>query len=430
MVPRSARAPFLYLPESTTMASTSTASTKTTYRGLFDGPGTIVFFVATILGRVPISMRSLGVVLLIEQLTGSFGLAGIIGATQTFVAAFALPRLGRLVDRIGERTLLIWTTTVHAIGMTWLITAAYLKPNMLLMMIGAALVGASSMPFGSLSRARWVGTLGKGPRLGKAYAMESMADEIGFIVGPMLVVPLSISITPGAGLIGSLTMTLLASTVLVLQKRPETNTRVAPQPATTSESTSVIGIPGVQVLVASLFFIGVIFGAVDIVMVAFADHLGRPNMASILTSIFAVGSFIGAIAYGAKTWHTSVDRRYRLAIWWLSLGTIPILLANTVFTMSLAALLTGVAIAPAMISANTVIENLAPPKMLTEAFAWLSSAVATGAAMGVVIAGQVLDHIGVRGGQAIGLFGGILTSLVVLIWAKYLRAERSADNPE
>lgn len=409
------------------MSSPTPASTKITYRSLFEGPGAMTFFVATFLGRVPLAMRALGVILLIEQLTGSFSLAGIIGATQTLVSAFAAPRLGRFADRYGERTLLIWSAVVHAIGMILLIAAAYLLPNAFVLMAAAAVIGASSMPFGSLSRARWVERIGKGRRLEKAYALESMADEMGFIIGPMLVVPLSVSVNAAAGLVAALLMTILASAILVLQNKPETNVRMAPRSVTTVEGASVVGIPGIQVLIASLLFLGIIFGAVEIVIVAFAEHLGTPNSASIMVAIFAVGSFIGAVVYGSMTWHAPVDQRYKFAIWWMALGTIPIVLANTVLGMSLAVFITGLAISPGMIAANTVVENLAPRKMLTEAFSWLSSAIATGAAAGSIIAGVVLDHIGIRGGQAIGLFGGALTAIVVLVWAKHLRGEQPPE---
>lgn len=409
------------------MASPPTTSTKITYRSLFEGPGAKVFFFATFLGRVPIAMRGLGVVLLIQLLTGSFSLAGIIGATLTLVAAFASPRLGRFADRYGQRTLLIWSTVVQTIGMTWLITAAYVFPNPVVLMIGAALVGVSSMPFGSISRARWVERIGKGRRLEKAYAMESMADEMGFIIGPTLVVPLSVSVNAAAGLVASLVMTILASAILVAQNKPETTVRIAPRSVTTMEGTSVIAIPGIQVLIASLLFLGIIFGSVEIVMVAFAEHLNQPNSASIMAAVFAAGSFIGAAVYGSVTWHSPIDKRYKVAIWWMALGTIPIVLANTVLAMSLAVFITGLAISPGLIAANTAVENLAPPKMLTEAFSWLGSAIATGAAGGSIIAGVVLDHVGIRGGQAVGLFGGLLTSLVVLLWAKHLRGERPPE---
>jgi MFS family permease len=95
--------------------------------------------------------------------------------------------------------------------------------------------------------------------------------------------------------------------------------------------------------------------------------------------------------------------------------------------MSIAVFITGLAISPGMIAANTVVEHLAPPKMLTEAFSWIGSALATGAAVGSVAAGIVLDEIGLRGGQSVGIVGGILSGLVLIIWARYLRAERPPE---
>jgi MFS family permease len=346
---------------------------------------------------------------------------------QTLISAFASPRLGRFADRYGERTVLFWSAIVHTLGMAGLIIAAYAGAHPVPLVLGAAVVGASSMPFGSLSRARWVQTLGKSRSLERAYALESMADEMGFIVGPMLVVPLSVSVNPAAGLIASLLMTIAATAMLILQKAPETNIRIMPIDNGVVEGKTVIGIPGIQVLVGSLLFLGIIFGAVELVMVAFAEHHGRPNMASIMAATFAAGSLVGAIIYGAITWHGPVDRRLKIAIWWIALGSIPILLANSILAMSVAVFITGLAISPGMIAANTVVEHLAPPKMLTEAFSWIGSALATGAAVGSVAAGVVLDEIGLRGGQSVGIVGGILSGLVLIIWARHLRAERPPE---
>lgn len=405
----------------------STASPKVSYRSLFDAPGASVFFLATLLGRIPLAMRALGCVLLVERLTGSFALAGVVGAMQTLVSAFASPRLGRFADRYGERTILFWSAIIHTFGMVGLIIAAYASAHPIPMLVAAAVVGASSMPFGSISRARWVQSLGKGRRLERAYALESMADEMGFIIGPMLVVPLSVSVNPAAGLIASLIMTIAATVMLIMQNKPESNIRIAPVDNAVAEGKTVIGLPGIQVLVASLLFLGIIFGAIEIVMVAFAENLGRPNMASVMAATFAFGSLVGAIAYGAISWTGQVDRRFKLSIWWIAIGTIPILLVNTIPTMLVAVFITGLAISPGMIAANTVVEHLSPPKMLTEAFSWIGSALATGAAFGSIVAGVVLDEIGVRAGQSIGIFGGLLSGLVVIIWAKHLRSERPPD---
>jgi MFS family permease len=405
----------------------TTASSQISYKSLFSASGASIFFLATFLGRVPLAMKALGCVLLVEGFTGSFALAGMVGAVQTLVSAFASPRLGRFADRYGERAVLFWSAVFHALGMAGLIVAAYANAHPVPLLLGAAVVGASSMPFGSLSRARWVQTLGKGRRLEKAYALESMADEMGFIIGPMLVVPLSVSVNPAAGLVASLGMTIAATAMLIHQDLPKTNFRLAPVDNAAPEGKTVVGIPGVQVLIASLLFLGIIFGAVELVMVAFAEHHGRPNMASIMAATFALGSLVGAIIYGAINWHGPVDRRLKIALWWIALGTIPILMANSILAMSVAVFITGLAISPGMIAANTVVEHLAPPKMLTEAFSWIGSALATGAAFGSIVAGVVLDEIGIRGGQSVGIVGGVLSALVLIIWAKHLRAERPPE---
>lgn len=405
----------------------TTAHANTSYKSLFDTPGATLFFLATFVGRIPLAMKALGGVLLIELLTGSYGLAGAVGATQTLVSAFASPRLGRIADRYGERTILLASAIVQTFGMAWLIIAAYADAHPVILLVGAGLVGGSTMPFGSLSRAWWVQTLGKGRRLEKAYALESMADEAGFIIGPLLVIPLSVSVNAAAGLLASLVMTIAATVILLGQNKPRTNVRIAPQENNLPEGKTVIGIPGIQVLIASLLFMGIIFGSVEIVLVAFAEDLGQPNAASIMAATFAFGSLVGAIGYGAVQWHSPVDRRLKVAIWWIALGTIPIVLVNSIPLMSLAVFVTGLAISPGMIAANTVVEHLSPPKMLTEAFSWISSALATGAAFGFIVTGIVLDEVGVRGGQSVGMIGGLLSALVVIIWAKHLRAERPPE---
>lgn len=401
----------------------SSPSASISYRSLFEEPGAAIFMLATFLGRIPIAMRALGCVLLVESLTGSYGLAGLVGATQTLVSAFAAPRLGRIADVHGERVVLSWSALAHAVGITWLILAAYADTHPLVMLAGAAVIGASAVPFGSLSRAFWVQALGKGRRLERAYAMEAMMDEMGFIVGPMLVVPLSVSVHPAAGLLAALAMTLIASVIMVLRAKIPTGVRIVATDPDATEGATVIGIPGMRVLVGSLLFLGVIFGAVEIVLVAFAENLGQPNAASVLAAIFALGSLLGAIGYGAITWHAPVHRRLILAIWWMAAGAIPIVLAQSIPAMAAAVFITGLAISPGMIAASTVVEHLAPPKMLTEAFSWIGSALATGAAVGSIVAGVVLDEIGVQGGQAIGLAGGALAVLVLMVWSRHLKAD-------
>lgn len=403
----------------------TTASPSTSYRSLFETPSQVVFFLATFLGRVPISMKALGAILLIQQTTGSYSLAGLVGATQTLVAAFASPQLGRLMDRIGHRPVILWTAIAHLIGMVLLIASAELEAHWSLLLLGAAILGGSSVQFGSLSRARWVLLLGKGTRLDKAYAMEAMADETGFIVGPLIVVPLAVSVSASIALAVALVFTLVASAILVLQRVPEPiPVASAPGADHPDAGRSVMAIRGMQVLTGSLLFLGIVFGAVEIVLVAFAEANDWPGSASIMASTFALGSFLGAVIYGAIKWKMPIDRRLKLALIWFTVGTIPMFLSTTVWQMTAAIFITGLAISPALIAINGVVEDVSPPRKLTEAFTWIGSSLATGAAFGSLIIGVVLDELGLRTGQSVGVIGSIISLVIIYAFARHLVGTR------
>lgn len=404
------------------------------YRALLAEPGVLGFFLAGCIGRIPLAMRGLGCILLVQLVTGSYALAGLVGAVQTLVGAVAAPRIGRIADRYGEHRILIWGTVLQASGVTGLVLSAHLGANPILMCLSAAVVGSSSVPFGSLSRARWTNLLGSGPSLERAYSMESMADEMGFVIGPLLVVPLCVEVDPAAGIIVAMLFSMVAATVMIRQpgvrKAGSAEVRLSPVHGSTDKHRSVFSIGGIRVVVGILFAVGFIFGAVDIMIVAFAREHGSPGATSVLAALFAFGSFIGAAFYGVIAWKAPVDRRLKLAIWWLALGTIPLVFANSIVFMGIAGVFIGLSISPALIASNTVIEHLSPRASLTEAFAWLGSALATGAALGGVISGYFLDHVGMRAGQSLGMIGGVGAAIAVAMWAPSLRPKSSEELDE
>ena len=403
----------------------SSSSSTVSYRSLFDEPGRLWFLIATAIGRTPSAMKALSCILLVQQITGSYGMAGLVGATQTMVAAILAPVLARLIDVRGEQGVLMWSMMAHIIGVAALIAAAYSDLPSASMLVGAAIIGGSSVQFGSLSRARWVKSLGRGRALERAYSLESMVDEMGFVVGPMLVVPLCIQVHPTAGILASMVMTILGTVMLLRQPSKSKSVRMSTplmQGHDAAGEQSVIRIPAVQLMIASLVFMGVLFGAIEIVIVSFTEHQGQPNAASYVAAVFAIGSLLGAVLYGARHWPGDTPVKIFITFWWIGLGTIPILLAPNIPTMAAAVFVTGLAISPAMIVANLFVEQISPPSKLTEAFAWLGSAMATGAAIGSIIAGALVDEFGIRGGQWTSVGGGIACGVIVTGGWKLLRS--------
>ena len=81
-----------------------------TYRSLLSIPHARAFVLAGFVARLSISMQALGAVLMVSELTGFYGLAGAVAAAALLGEAVAAPRLGRLVDRYGQRRVLLVTT--------------------------------------------------------------------------------------------------------------------------------------------------------------------------------------------------------------------------------------------------------------------------------------------------------------------------------
>ncbi|NUP83730.1 MAG: MFS transporter, partial [Nonomuraea sp.] len=97
------------------------------YRGLFNGPGVKGFVLAGFVGRMPMSMLGIGVVLLISTITGSFATAGAVGATTNVAFAVAAPLSGRLVDRFGQGRVIVPFSVLNAVALAALMLSAALR---------------------------------------------------------------------------------------------------------------------------------------------------------------------------------------------------------------------------------------------------------------------------------------------------------------
>ncbi len=215
------------------------------------------------------AMRTLGCVLLIQGYTGSYGSAGIVGAVLTVVSAVASPRLGQLADRHPHRLILAVSLALQALGTTALIALAANDAPLIPLALAAAIVGGSAMPFPSMSRAIWSARLERGPALERAFTVESMFDQVAFIVGPFIAILLAVEVSPAGGLIGALLMTLVAS--VGFARLPDIG---ADELAASRDHPPAIQIGGMQVLIVAFVGLGVLYGAFEVGLVAFADEHG------------------------------------------------------------------------------------------------------------------------------------------------------------
>lgn len=392
-------------------AGESLASTSLSWRELILKPEHLAFVLPGFIGRLPLAMRALGCILLIQDITGEYGLAGLVGASQTLVSAFASPRIGRLADRHGARPVLTITLLIQIAGVIALIGTAYAGAPVPVLLLAAAVIGGSSVPYGSFSRAHWPHHVERGRDLDRAYALEGVQEEVSFILGPALVVFLALEITPSLGLIVSLIMTMFAS--LGLMRLPEL-VRHSPVSSDT-RSASILRNPTVLMVAGTGLGMGMVFGSIEISLVAFAEELGSAGWASALIAIFTVGSLIAAVLYGVAPLSMPLRRRLLISVVWLGLWTIPTALADSMTAMIVCVLFAGIGISPWAISGSSLIERGVIATSLTEGFSWFSAATATGAGIGAMLGGLAIDQWGSDGGQVVGIVGGLLAVGVAVV---------------
>ncbi|MFD8033045.1 MFS transporter [Streptomyces sp. NPDC059717] len=391
------------------------------YRALFAAPGSKGFSAAGFLGRMPLSMMGIGVVTMISQLTGRYGLAGALSATLALSAAAIGPQISRLVDRHGQRRVLRPATLVALLAAAGLLLAAHFTwPDWTLFVCAAGIGAVPSL--GAMIRARWAALYGGTPQLHTAYSFESVVDEVCFIFGPIISIGLSTSWFPEAGPL--LAACFLAAGVFWLTA--QRSTEPATHPGERNTGGTALRSPGLQVLVATFTATGAIFGAVDVVTVAFADERGHKAAASVVLALYAAGSCAAGLVFGLLRFTGAPERRWLLGICAMAVSMIPLQLVGNLPSLAVALFVAGLSIAPTMITTMALIERHVPRAHLTEGMTWVSTGLAVGVAIGSSVAGKVIDAAGAEAGYEVPALSGAVA--VAVGFLGYRRLGRPAPQ--
>lgn len=265
------------------------------YTAILTRPGAMRFSLAALVSRLPSSMAALGIVLLVQQQTGSYGRAGLVSAAYVLALAACAPLHGRLADHWGQG-LVLWTTgTVFAVGVALLLLAVDVDASPPWTHLAAALAGLSTPQTGAMVRSRWTHVLRDDrDRLTTAYALEAVLDEVVFIVGPVLVTFLTLGVTPWSGLAVAGAAGTLGAWAFAAQR----STEPPPQPLTADRRAPMgWGVLGPVMLAA--VGIGAMFGSMEVVVVAFTTEQGQRSWAGAVLAVWAAGSLAAGVLVGA-----------------------------------------------------------------------------------------------------------------------------------
>lgn len=414
------------------MASTVTSESPRTsgssrpgYGQLLRTRGAWTFLLPGFAARQPFAMLTLSLVLLVQHTTGSYGAAGAVAAVTGVSMALFAPLTGRLADRHGQRAVLVPGVLVHTLaGLT--LTALALADAPLWTLFAAAVPTGASVPqVGPMVRARWGVKLQGSPLMTTAAAFESVTDELTFVLGPLLATALCTTVDPAAGLLTEAALTLVGGLLFAAQK--STRPAVRLEGHARVEHASAVSVPGVRVLIVAFLGIGSVFGGLQVALAAFTESIGEPGLNGVLYGTFAAGNMLSGIICGAIAWKTAPRRRLVIGYTALAVTASGLWAADSVVTLAGVGLLVGMCVAPALITGYTLVDGLVPAGARTEAFTWLTGAVALGQAAAVAVAGQLEDRLWDGAGFLVPM-GGTLLALATLVTLRSRLVPRPASR--
>ncbi|WP_308199941.1 MFS transporter, partial [Actinotalea sp. K2] len=397
------------------------------YRDVLARPGALAFSSAGVLARLPMSMVGIGIILMVSEIYGSYGLGGRISAVYVIVHAICSPRLARLVDRHGQARVMRPAVLVTAAGLTGLVGVALVVGPTWALYVLAAVTGSSVGSMGSLVRARWSHVLSNPRHVHTAYSLESALDELVFIIGPIVATLLATGVTPVAGLIVPVAAVLVGGHLLLAQRRTEPPVTV--HPAGTRHR-SVMRSGGMVVLALVFVAMGAIFGATDVATVAFAEEQGTKSAAGLLLGIFAAGSMLSGLGYGARHWVSPLWKRFAIGMVALAAGVSLFFFVTSIPVLAVVMFVTGFAIAPTLINGNGLVQHFVPRDRLTEGLTWVGTSLGVGVSFGASIAGSLIDRDGSHGGFLVVIVSAGLAVVAVLASLRTLRrSTRTIGGP-
>lgn len=375
------------------------------YGAVLRGHGTASPLVASLVGRLSLGTTSLALLLLVRDTSGSYAVAGLVSGAYALSFGVLGPALARRADRTGPVPALRMTALVHPVLLLVLVLVARADAPLPVLLLPAALAGATVPPLGPVMRALWASVLD--PRsLPAAYSLESVVVELCFVLGPLLVSVLTLLVGPSAPVLAS---ALLAGTGALWLSCTARVRAVQPHTSRAAGRFGALSSPAVRALLLTVLGVGASFGAVEVAVPAFVEQTGgRASSAGVLLAVWSAGSIVGGLVYGGLHLRTPHRSQLPVLVTALAIGTALPLLASGVPSMGLALFVFGLTIAPFSACNSVLLGQAAPAGTVTEAFAWNTSMIFGGAALASGISGVLVESSGPTAALATTAGAGLL----------------------
>ncbi|MFI6036563.1 MFS transporter [Streptomyces sp. NPDC051315] len=370
----------------------------------------------TLVGRLPNATAAIAIVLFVRAEGGTYSLAGALAAVYGVANAVGQPVLGRLVDLRGQPRVQLPAALASALAMAvFAFTGIGPLP---LAYTAVAAAGLLTPPLEGGLRALWPSVLRRPDQVHTAYAMDAVAQEVMFTVGPLLVT-LCVSLWSAQAALLVLNAVGVLGALTVVVSPPSRAWRSDPREA---HWLGALRSPGLLALLAAFLFVGIALGSITVASVPYADDHGGDAVYGWLMAALGLGALVGGVVYGARPWPGVPERRLRVLVAFLAVCYLPLMLMPGAVAMVALTVLAGVFLAPAIACAFVIVDRHAPRGTVTEAFSWLVTTFTVGHSLGTGLAGPVVEAGGALWGFAVPGAAGAVSLLVLLATGRVLAA--------
>jgi len=377
-------------------------------RNLLTTPGVPRVFAASLVARLPAATIELLLVLRVRELGGSYAAGGIAAGACALGLAAGAPIVGRAVDARGQTRVLAICTAITVVA---LVTLALVPAGTSLAIVVAlaGLTGAAHPPLSACMRALWPRLIPDRSAQHAAYALESAALELVFVIGPAVVAGVVAARSPALAL--GLCALLLAAggAAFTADRASRTWAPVAGRPR---GAAGALASPGLRTLLAVLVCLGTSFGAIEVSVVAFCGEHGAPSAAGLFLAAWGAASMVGGLVAARRGAASEPVARLLALLGGLAAADLLVTAAPVPAALALAMVVAGVPIAPLFALVYQLAGDVAREGTATEAFTWLSTGIAAGLATGAALAGVLAQHEGAPAAFALAAAASVAAAVV------------------
>ncbi len=408
--------------------SSAPSNSSVGYAGLIPLVGGLYLPLA-FFARLPLAMLTIGSMTLVTATTGSYALGGLSAAMVGIGSAVGGPTIGYLADRLGQRPVLLIAAILNTAllaGMAFFETT-FTEPNVAVLVLLGLLTGASVPQVGPMSRVRWISltrTKGSNPRvLSAALGIESMLDELGFVLGPVTVGLLASLVHPVLPLVIAAVLTIALVPLFAVHP-----TGAAVRPATTRKGTKVpLGRARASVIalmVLGMIGLGTVFGSLAAATLAFAGAQGDSNQGGMLYGAMGLSSAIAAVSVAAWPQGFTQSARWIASGLFLTVTSFALHVASDVPWMLASLFLVGIGVGPVIVTVMSLGGEVAPAQRLSTVMTLLSAGIVVGTAIGNGLAGVFAESMGYLGAFWVATGASVVITLAAVAARLIMRSSR------